>query len=198
MLASFAVLRRPQAGHDRLPASSRDSLEADGLRTVFARYIRRIGRIATGSSYFVVPATIRTRLARACMKRLSVGQRAHQRRLQRRLQRTLFLWLDNFDEGGADYGIVAADAIAGKAFASSDGPSPPGESDPSQVPVSVAVLAPDGAVSLEARYPAEPVITAPIAGNFATFVHTIHIKPDARGFPNFNPEVAIFKKLDGT
>ena len=35
-----------------------------------AAYVRRVGRIATGSAYFVIPATVRSRLDARCLRRL--------------------------------------------------------------------------------------------------------------------------------
>ena len=197
VLLRFAVLRRPRGRQDRLPASSTSTLRADGLQTVYAKYVRRIGRIANGSSYFLVPATVRVRFDRRCMSRLSSARRVRQTRHLRRLQRTLFLFLDNFDNGGGSYAYPAADALAGRAFASSDGPEPAG-ADPTRIPVSNAVLAPDGAASVESQFPGAPPIIATVSHNFATFVRTMQIKPDARRFPNFNPDIAIFRRADGS
>lgn len=194
VLDGFAVLRRDKSARDRLPASSRDQLRTDGVRTVYAAYVRRVGAIATGSAYFAIPATVHARLDARCLRRLSPGRRATQRRLARRLQRTLFVFLTNFDNGGGSYAAPAAAALAGRAFASSDGPP---SDDPLRVPIAVAVLAPDGAATIEARYPGVEPITATVRDNFATFVHTLRLAPDARGFPNFHPETAIFKRPDG-
>ena len=194
LLDGFAVLRRAKAGRDRLPASSRDQLRTDGMRTVYAAYVRRVGRIATGSAYYVIPATVRSRLDARCLRHLSPGARASQRRLARRLQRTLFVFLTNFENGGGSFAVPAAAALAGRAFASSDGPE---SDDPLRVPISVAVLAPDEAATVEARYPGVATITARVRDNFATFVHTLKLAPDARRFPNFHPETAIFKRSDG-
>lgn len=198
VLSGFGVLRRPRRTADALPASSRDSLSVEGLRVIFGRYVRRAGEIATGARYYVVLGSVRTRLSRGCMARLSARRRKLQRPIAARTARTVVLCLDDFENGGGDYCFAAEDALAGKAFASADGPEPPGTTDPSQIPVAVSALVPDGAASLEARYPREAPISAAVADNFVTFLHTIHLKPHARGFPNFNPATAIFRRADGT
>jgi hypothetical protein len=146
-----------------------------------------------------VPALPRAKLRAACSARHNTRERTRDERLAARLSRTALLCLDDFDDGGGDYCYSASDALAGRAFASADGPeSRTPAPDPSDLPVSVSALVPDDARTIEATYPGEPRITAAVTNNFATFLHTIHIKPNAHHFPNFNPSSVVFRRADGS
>ena len=200
VLARFGLLRRAALPGDTLPSWANGSLMVDSLRIVFRRYVRRLGVIASGSPYFAIPASVRTRVSSRCLAARSPRERVRQRRIAARATRTLLLCLDDFDNGGGDYCFPAADALAGRAFMTADGPTPPGtqQADATDLPISVSALVPDGAVSLVAYYPGEAPVPVAVAGNFATFVHEIHVDPHAQRFPNFNPSTVIFKRADGS
>jgi hypothetical protein len=196
---AFAVFRLARRREDPLPKYALPDVGFD-LRLVFGSYVRRIGQIASGAAYFVVPGRAAVSLSRRCLQRLSPGRQTRQHGLAVAASKVLLLCLDDFENGGGDYCYSAHDALAGRAFASADGPEPPpGTPDnPSTIPVSVSVLAPDGAATVEAIYPGEAPIDAPITNNFATFIHTIQLAPHATRFPNFNPSRATFKRADGS
>ncbi len=197
VLRAFDVLRRPRRAHDGLPRHAYSSLSGQILRVVFSSSVRRVGRIAGGYPYFLVPALLHVRASRRCIARLPASRPARERRLARHARRVLVLCLINFENGGGAHCYAAAQAIAGLAVSWSESPLQSADPRSSELLVSLSALVPDNAASIEAFYPGEPPLQAPVTANFATFLHSVHVAPTAQALPNLNPTTVVLRRRDG-
>jgi hypothetical protein len=190
---ALAVVRRARVASDRLPRGV--ALRTDGLRLIYAKYVRRVGVTTDGPFYLVPGMSQRPTLSEKCLRRLPAADQQRARRLVEAIAASPVICLDDFDSGGGDFCQPASALTAGRLLAFATSRSPAGS--PTSALVTIAGLATDGVASVQALYPRQAPAAAVVTSNFYSFTHTVDVPANAQSFPNPLPDTMVFKDSGG-